>query len=85
MMDGTDAARVEDKPNNLFSMNTEESTNDQLMKILLEKDDISWQQIIYELVRSEQMDPWDIDVSILTQKYIRMLKTLKEHDFGISG
>ena len=31
------------------------------------------------------MDPWDIDVSLLTQKYIGMLRTLKEHDFRVSG
>jgi segregation and condensation protein A len=31
------------------------------------------------------MDPWDIDVSILAQKYIDMLRTLKEHDFRVSG
>ncbi|MBI2650015.1 segregation/condensation protein A, partial [Candidatus Woesearchaeota archaeon] len=36
-------------------------------------------------VKSEQMDPWDIDVSILTQKYMQMLRTLKEHDFRVSG
>jgi len=31
------------------------------------------------------MDPWDIDVSILAQKYIEMLRSFKEHDFRVSG
>ena len=60
--------------------------HDRIFSILFSKtDEITWQSIIYELVKTEQMDPWDIDVSILTQKYIEMLKTLKEHDFRVSG
>lgn len=60
--------------------------HDRIFNILFSKaDEITWQSIIYELVKSEQMDPWDIDVSILTQKYIDMLRTLKEHDFRVSG
>ena len=60
--------------------------HDRIFSILFSKtDEITWQTIIYELVKTEQMDPWDIDVSMLTQKYIEMIKSLKEHDFRISG
>ena len=60
--------------------------HDRIFNILFSKaDEITWQTIIYELVKSEQMDSWDIDVSILAQKYIDMLRNLKEHDFRISG
>ncbi len=60
--------------------------HERIFNILLSKtDEITWQSIIYELVKSEQMDPWDVDVSILTQKYIDMLRSLKEHDFRVSG
>ncbi|MBI2659137.1 segregation/condensation protein A [Candidatus Woesearchaeota archaeon] len=60
--------------------------HERIFSIIFSKaDEITWQTIIYELVKSEQMDPWDIDVSILTQKYIDMLRGLKEHDFRISG
>lgn len=31
------------------------------------------------------MDPWDIDVGLISQKYIDMLRGLKEHDFRVSG
>ena len=48
-------------------------------------DEITWQNIIFELIKTEQMNPWDIDVSLLTQKYIEILRSLKEHDFRISG
>ena len=60
--------------------------HDRIFNIILSKaDEVTWQSIIYELVKSEQMDPWDIEISLLTQKYIDMLRTLKEHDFRVSG
>ncbi|MDD5651452.1 MAG: segregation/condensation protein A, partial [Candidatus Nanoarchaeia archaeon] len=31
------------------------------------------------------MDPWDIDISILTKRYLETLKTIKEEHFFISG
>ena len=60
--------------------------NEKIFSLIFSKsDEITWQSIIYELVKTEQMDPWDIDVSTLTQKYIDMLRNLKEHDFRVSG
>ena len=55
------------------------------IQLLLDKDDVTWKQILYDLVRNEQMNPWDIDVSVLSQKYIETIKGLKQHDFRISG
>ena len=60
--------------------------HDRIFSIIFSKaDEVTWQSIIFDLVKSEQMDPWDIDISTITQKYIHMLKTLKEHDFRVSG
>ena len=60
--------------------------HERIFNIIFSKaDEITWQTILYELIKTEQMDPWDIDVSILSQKYVYMLKSLKEHDFRISG
>ena len=28
-----------------------------------------WQSIIYELIHTEQLDPWDVDIVVLTQRY----------------
>jgi len=58
---------------------------DRILDLLLQKDEITWQTIIYDLVKSEQMDPWDIDLSLLTQKYLETVKKLKEANFFISG
>ena len=59
--------------------------HERILEIVLDNDKITWQTIIYDLINSEEMDPWDVDVSLLTQKYIGMVKTLKEHDFRVSG
>jgi segregation and condensation protein A len=61
------------------------STNDIINELLFEKDDVTWQSIIYELVKTEEIDPWDIDIGVLTKKYIDTIKQLKEFDFKISG
>jgi len=58
---------------------------DQLFDMLLKENEITWQDIIYDLIKSEQMDPWDIDISLLTKKYIDTIKQLKEANFFISG
>jgi len=58
---------------------------DKLLDMLLQKDEITWQSLIYDLVKTEQMNPWDIDISLLAQKYLQTLKQLKEANFFISG
>lgn len=58
---------------------------DEILEMLVEKDDVSWQSILNELVRSEKMNPWDVDVSALSQKYLETVVKLKKMDFRISG
>lgn len=58
---------------------------EQILKVLLEQEDISWKSIIMDLVTSEQMDPWDVNISLLTQKYLEVIRRLQEHDLKISG
>lgn len=52
---------------------------------LLFKETLSWQAIIYDLINSEQLDPWNIDLSILSQKYLEKVKLLEEANFFISS
>lgn len=59
--------------------------HEKILNIILKEDEITWQTIIYDLIKSEEMDPWNVDISLLTKKYIQMIKTLKEHDFRVSG
>ena len=64
-------------------MKTENEQN--IIDMLIQKDDVTWKSMIYDLVKSEQMNPWDIDISLLSKKYLDIVKTLKEMDFRISG
>jgi segregation and condensation protein A len=58
---------------------------EKLYNMLLQENEITWQTIIYDLVKSEEMNPWDIDISILSKRYMETLKKLKEMNFNISG
>lgn len=58
---------------------------DQLLDMLMKEDEITWQTIIYDLIKSEQMNPWDIDISLLTKKYLETIRKLQELNFFISG
>jgi segregation and condensation protein A len=44
-----------------------------------------WQAIIYDLISSEQLDPWDIDLVILTRRYFEKISELEEAEFYISS
>ena len=41
--------------------------------------------MIFNLVKKEGLDPWDINVSSLAEKYIKKLKELKELNLKVSG
>jgi len=61
------------------------NSHDKLFNLLFEQDEVTWQSIMQELVKSEEMNPWDINISLFTKKYIETIKKLKELDFRISG
>lgn len=57
----------------------------QIFNILFHQDEITWQSLLLELVKQENIDPWNIDISVLTNKYIEMIKEMKKADLRISG
>lgn len=52
---------------------------------LLFSREIGWQEIIYDLINTEQLDPWDINLIILSDKYLEKIHQLEEADFFISS
>lgn len=60
-------------------------SNERIFQILYNSDEVTWQTLLYELVKKEGMNPWDINISKLTKGYIETIKKLKELDFRISG
>lgn len=67
------------------SLNVKDKVGQEQIQDLLFDDRLSWQAIIYDLINSEQLDPWDIDLSILANKYILKVHELEEADFFISS
>jgi segregation and condensation protein A len=66
-------------------MESPPSIHDKLFEILFDKDDITWQTLLYKLVKSEGMDPWDIDISLISDRFIQMTHLMKKMDLRISG
>ncbi len=52
---------------------------------LVTSDKISWQAIIYDLINTEQLDPWDINLVELSSKYLEKIKNLEEANFVVSS
>lgn len=52
---------------------------------ILTNDDYAWQSIIHELINTEQLDPWDIDIVVLTHKYLEKIRNLEEANFIVSS
>lgn len=69
----------------IISKGSVDGPQDRIFSILFEEDEVTWQNIIYELIRTEGMNAWDIDVTEISHKFLEMLKKLKEMDFRISG
>jgi len=68
-------------------MNKEEKKaikQEQIHDLLFNRE-IGWQEIIYDLINTEQLDPWDIDIIILSDKYLEKISTIEEADFFISS
>jgi len=58
---------------------------DEILGLLIVKDEITWKSILENLVKSGEIDPWDVNITDLTRKYIRVLNKLKEMDLRIPG
>src|SRR3989339_630297 len=58
---------------------------DRIYAMLMDQDEITWQTILLELIKSEEMDPWDINISKLSEKYICTLRKLQEMNLHVSG
>ena len=57
---------------------------DQIHKLLFE-DKLSWQSIIYDLINTEQLDPWNIDLCLLSAKFMERARAFDEANFFVSS
>ena len=61
------------------------TAQDKIFNLLFDSEEITWQSIIYDLMKKGEINPWDIDIGVLSKKYIGKIRELQEHDFRLSG
>lgn len=80
-MENIDSQQQKDEKKEIKSQNAQQ---EQVQNLLFNRE-IGWQEIIYDLINAEQLDPWNIDIIILTDKYLEKIKLIEEADFFISS
>ncbi len=45
--------------------------------------DYSWEQVVYDLIASQGMDPWNLDLGLLSKSFLNYMKKIQELDFRI--
>ena len=68
-------------------MKKEEKPNikqEQIHDILFSRE-IGWQELIYDLINTEQLNPWDVNITILSEKYLEKIQEIEETDFFVSS
>ncbi len=61
-----------------------EDKREQLYSMIL-NDELTWENLVIDIIREQAIDPWDIDVSKLTKAYIQKIKEFRELNFRMSG
>jgi len=54
-----------------------------ILKMIIEKE--SWEEVIYQIVSLENLNPWDVDLVKLTERFIEYLNKLEKMDFRVPG
>ncbi|MEA3248088.1 MAG: hypothetical protein U9Q73_00100 [Nanoarchaeota archaeon] len=66
-------------------MESDDRINQNQFFDLITGEDLNWQTIIYDLIKTEQLDPWDIDIKLLAERYIEIIQQLEEGNFFVSS
>ena len=60
-------------------------SQERVLDLLMKESEITWQTILYDLIKSGEINPWDIGISKLTNKYIDIVKRMQSSNLFISG
>ena len=56
-----------------------------IIESIIERDDASWQNILFDLVKNKEIDPWDIDIIHLTNKFLEKIESMDRQGIYISS
>ncbi|PIN77305.1 hypothetical protein COV15_02500 [Candidatus Woesearchaeota archaeon CG10_big_fil_rev_8_21_14_0_10_34_12] len=79
---GLEIEDIEETP--IEKKKVDKISQDHLYNLLISRE-LSWQEIIYDLINTEQLDPWDVDIVLLAQRYLDKIRELEEISFFISS
>ncbi len=68
----------------LFDKRKKRNQN-KILEIIFDSDEVSWRELLFSVIKKEDMNPWDIDVSEIADKFLEMLKTLQEFNLRLTG
>jgi len=57
------------------------SEEENILKLIIEKE--SWEEVIYQIVSLENLNPWDVDLIKLTENFLKYINKLEQVDFRI--
>jgi len=57
---------------------------DQVHDLLFNRE-IGWKEIIFDLINTEQLDPWDVDIGVLSDKFFVRIDEMEQMDFFVSS
>ena len=58
---------------------------DEIYALAIDKNAHHWKFLLEDIIKNNNLDPFDIDISILTKKYLETISDMKNLDFSISG
>ena len=65
--------------------NRSDTINESQIYTLITGEEVSWQSIIHDLIKTEQLDPWNIDLSVLADRYLETVQEMEEENFYVSS
>jgi segregation and condensation protein A len=63
----------------------QQSANEKVYDVIMNGDEITWQSILFDLVKTGGMDPWAIDIGHLIEQFLDYVSKIQETNFRING
>ncbi len=71
--------------NNLSGEVQNSVSQEEVHNLLFDEKEIGWREIIFDLIHTEQLNPWNIDIGLLADKYLEKIQEFEEMDFFVSS
>ncbi len=65
----------------LNNLNGNSGTENKIVQLMMA--DYSWEQVVYDIIASQGLDPWNLDLNLLSQSFLSYMKKIDELDFRI--